>query len=186
MNTELPPPSYRHSLTRPQIGALGGSGHMTSDRRHAGLTRTQTNFTVKPNMRFLRMSDGSICAEVTVIEASWRMILFQVDLAAEYSRASCAYGEIWRHENQHVAISQKHFTAADRALRTELGQMARDFKPIRVRGVSPQQVARDVAARFMARAQPILDVYRRDSARDNAAIDTPESYRAVGARCKDW
>jgi len=185
MTTELPPPDIRHTLTRPQIGALGGHGHMSSDKRHAGLTRTRTAFAVKPNLRFLRLPGGAVCVQVTEVEASWRMTLFQVDIAAEYNRASCAYAEIWRHENQHVAIARKHFMAADKALRQELGRVAAQTRPFVVRS-TPQQAARDLSAHFLAQAEPVLDKYRRDSVRDNGAIDTPESYRAVGARCKDW
>lgn len=183
--TELSPPDYRHQLTRRQISALGDHGRMSPDERHAGLTQAKTAFSVRPNLNFLQLGNGTICAQVAEVEVEWRMALLQVDIAAQYNRASCAYAEIWRHENEHVAIDQKHFMTADRALRTEFGQLIGRLEPFAVRS-TPQQAVRDVASRFSASAEPILEKYRRDTTRDNGAIDTPESYQTVGARCKDW
>lgn len=185
LDSQLPPPDYRHELTRPQIGALGGHGHMTSDRRHAGLTQTRTAFSIKPTLAFQRMADGSVCASLNQVEVSWRMVQLRVDVAAEYQRGSCPYEEILRHENQHVAISQRAFAVADRSLRQDLGETVRRFAPFTLRG-STQQAAAEVANRLMAQAKPILEKYERDTHRENAAIDTPESYREVSARCRDW
>lgn len=183
--TDLPSPSYRHELTRPRIGALSGAGHMSSDRRHAGLTQTKTAFSVKPTLEFQRLPSGRVCASLRQVVVSWRMTQLLVDVAVEYRPGSCPYTEILRHENQHVAIAQRGFQAADQALRRQLGDMARRTQPFVIRG-TPQQAAQEVAARFLATAEPVLDTYRRDTGRENAAIDTPESYRAVGARCRDW
>lgn len=185
MLTDLPRPDIRHALTRPQIGALGGHGHMSSDRRHAGLTQTRTGFSVKPTLGFTRLANGAVCASLQQVEVTWRMSQFQVDVAADYRRGSCPYEEILRHENQHVAIAQRAFAEADYNLRRDLGDLARRTAPFVVRG-TPHQAAQELAARFMAAAQPALDKYRRDTARENAAIDTVESYRAVAARCRDW
>lgn len=185
VSSDLPPPDYRHALTRPQIGALGGRGHMTNDRRHAGLTQSRTNFSIKPTLAFQRMADGSVCASLSKVEVIWRMVQLRVDVAAEYRRGSCPYEEILRHENQHVAIAQRAFAVADRSLRQELGETVRRFPPFTLR-VSTQQAANEVAARLMAQARPILERYERDTHRENAAIDTPESYRQVSGRCRDW
>lgn len=185
VSSELPQPDYRHDLTRSQIGARSGYGHVTSDRRHAGLTQTRTNFSIKPTLSFRRLADGSLCASLNQVEMSWRMVQFRVDIAAEYRRGSCPYEEILRHENQHVAIHQRAFAMAERSLRQELGEAARRFPPFTLRG-STQQAASEVAARLMAQAKPILERYERDTQRENAAIDTPENYRRVSARCRDW
>lgn len=185
VNTDLPQPDYRHSMTRPQIGALSGRGHMTNDRSHAGLTQTQTSFTLKPTMQFQRLGNGTVCASIRDVDVSWRMVKFVVDIAAEYRRGSCPYTEIVRHENQHVEIAQRAFVAADRSLRQQLAEAVRRQPAFALRG-TPQQAANETAARLMAVAKPILEKYDQDTRRQNAAIDTPESYRAVSARCRDW
>lgn len=183
--TDLPPPVYRHRLTRSQIGALEGRGHMTSDQRHAGLTQTWTAFTINPNVESRQVSKGVICVSVRQVEVSWRMAQFLVDIAAEYRQGSCPYGEILRHENQHVAISQTAFTTADRTLRQQLAEAVRR-QPAFLLRATPQQAAQHVADQLMAVARPILEQYNSDTRRQNAAIDTQESYRAVSARCRDW
>lgn len=184
-NTELPPPDYRHSMTRPQIGALSGRGHMSNDRSHAGLTQTQTSFTLKPTMQFQPLGNGTVCASIRDVEVSWRMVKFIVDIAAEYRRGSCPYNEIVRHENQHVEIAQRAFVLAEREFRRQLAEAVRHQPAYAVRG-TPQQAANETATRLMAVAKPILEKYDQDTRRQNAAIDTPESYRAVSARCRDW
>ena len=186
MNTALPSPNIRHVLRRSQIGALGGHGHMTSDRSHAGLTQAKTKFLVRPTLAFSRMADGGICATLKSVEVTWRMEQFQVDVAADYRRDSCPYREILRHENQHVDIFQRAFIAAERALRRDLSDLARRTTPFRVRGGDMQRAAEEVSRNFMAAARPSLETYNRDAGRENGAIDTPESYRAVAARCRDW
>ncbi|MGE5478321.1 MAG: hypothetical protein ACM3Q1_16825 [Bacteroidales bacterium] len=183
--SEMPPPDYRHRLTRSQIGALGGHGHMTSDRSHAGLTRTQTSFSVNPMVQVRQIGNGQLCVSLQRVEINWRMVEFIVDVAAEYRRGSCPYEQILSHENQHVDIAQRAFTAADRGLRQQLGELARRQQGIVVRG-TPQQAANQVAQQFMAVAKPILEQYDRDTRRQNAAIDTQENYRAISSRCRDW
>lgn len=185
VNSFLPQPEYRHSKTRPQIGALSGRGHMSNDRSHAGLTQTQTSFTLKPTMQFQRLGKSTVCASIRDVEVSWRMVKFIVDIAAEYRRGSCPYNEIVRHENQHVDISQRAFVAADRDLRQQLAEALRRQPAFALRG-TPQQAVNEAAASLMAVAKPILEKYDQDTRRQNAAIDTPESYRAVSARCRDW
>lgn len=184
--SDLPPPNIRHALTRPRIGALGGNGHMTSDRRHAGLTQAKTHFTVRPTLAFAKLSDGTICAQVRDVEAKWEMTTLQVDVAVEYGKGSCPYTEILRHENEHVAIAQRNFRAAEQSLKRDLAALAARVRPFAVSRDGTQRAAKDMAERFMAAAEPALEKYRSDTRRANAAIDTPESYRAVSARCKDW
>lgn len=186
LQVDLPPADIRHTLSRARIGALGGHGHMTSDRRHAGLTQAKTYFTVRPTLAFARRSDGTVCASLKDVEATWRMVQLQVDVAAEYQRGSCPYGEILRHENEHVTIAQTAFREAERRLRRDLATLAARTAPFVIRAADTRRAAQDMAARFMAAAEPALEKYRRDTAQGNAAIDTPENYRAVSARCKDW
>jgi hypothetical protein len=182
---ELPPPSYDHSLSRAQIGVLSGHGHVAPNQRHAGLTRTQTDFTVKPTVEFHRLPGGQMCAMVKRLDATWRMTQLRVDIAAEYGTGSCAYGEVIRHENQHVAVAQRAFATAERALRADLRDLARRTPPFVIRA-TPDATAQQIASRFLAAGRPALDRYKRDSDRENAVLDSPESYRAVSARCRDW
>lgn len=185
MVTEPPRPEYRHQLTRSQLSAVKGHGHMTSDRSHAGLTHTQPSLTMNPLVESRRMPNGSLCVALKRVEVTWKMAQLLVDIATEYRRGSCPYEQIVLHENQHVAISQNAFVAADRALRQQLADAVRRLEPFVFRG-TPQQAATEAGNRLMAVARPILEKFDQDTRRQNAAIDTPESYRAVSARCRDW
>lgn len=179
-------PQYRHVLTRSQISALrSGRGHMTSDRSHLGLTHTQTGVSVKPTVAFYRQPNGTTCAALHQVEVVWQMVQFQVDIAAEYRPGSCPYGEITRHENQHVVIAQRNFAATERALRRDFTEQARRFPAFPLR-TGQQQATNEVAAHLLALARQIVDREERQMHGENAAIDTPESYRQVNARCRDW
>lgn len=181
--TELPVPTYANTLSRKQLAAIGHGN--TLDSHHAGLTQTRTAFTVRPNLRFFRLSDGKICAQVTEIQASWRATQLQVDIAREYRTGTCPYREVWEHENQHVQIAKDQFAIAEQKLRSRLAIQAAAARPFVITG-TPDQAAREVAARMMAAMQPVLESYRVESERANAAIDTQENYRRVTARCADW
>lgn len=183
LSTQLPQPTFANNLSRKQLAAIGHGN--TLDPHHAGLTRTQTAFSVRPNLRFFRLSDGKLCAQITEIEASWRATQLHVDVASEYRSGTCPYREVWEHENQHVQIARNQFTIAEQQLRSRLAVQAAAVRPFIISG-TPDQAAREVAARMMAAMQPVLDAYRMESERANAAIDTQENYRRVTARCADW
>lgn len=182
---QMPTPDYHHDLTRPQIGARAGAGHMTSDRRHLGLTHIDGRFTVRPTVGFRRMADGTICASVKAVEFKWWIADFRVDVAAEYRGGSCAYDNILRHENAHVAIWQRAYSGADRDVRPALSEALRRERAFAVH--STQQQAADMAAkRLNQTAKDVFDRYLAQARRENAALDTPENYRAEQRRCKDW
>lgn len=184
LKVETLAPIYRNSLTRKQIGALDGHGTF-GDRTHAGLTQSRTAFSVRPNVRFVPLETGRYCALLVEVDASWRLTQLLVDIASEYPPGTCPYREVRSHEDQHVAIALRQFAAAERALRARLADLAQREVGAVVTG-SPDRAAQAVAARLLAGAQETLTQYQRDAQRANAAIDTPENYRAVSARCADW
>ncbi len=183
LSSELPPPTYRNSMTRTQLAGLsprsGGGAH------HAGLTQSKTAFSVKPTLRFFRLADGRLCAQLAQMEASWKVAELMVDIAAEYRPGTCPYREVWEHENQHVAITRRHFAEAERALRARLAELAAGLRPRIVSGTA-DQAAREASSYFLKGAEPVLARYKAATERDNAAIDTHENYRRVSARCADW
>lgn len=181
--TESPVPTYANNLSRRQLAAIGHGN--TLDSHHAGLTRTKTAFSVRPVLRFFRLSNGRICAQMTEIEASWRATQLQVDIAREYRAGTCPYREIWEHETEHVAIAKTQFAKAEQQLRVRLTDFAARLRPFIIPG-TPDQAARDIASRMMAAMQPVLEGYRMESERANAVIDTDANYRKVTARCADW
>ncbi|MGE5516687.1 MAG: hypothetical protein ACM31D_12785 [Bacteroidota bacterium] len=183
--SSVPQPSYHHDLTRPQIGARAGSGHMTSDRRHLGLTSISHNYTVSPTVAFRRMPDGGICAWLKSVELALKVTQFRVDVAAEYRQGSCAYDEILRHENQHVAIDQRAYVAADRDMRTALADAVRREQSFQVHSTQDQAV-KMVLNRLEAAVRPAFELHMGEARRANAAMDTQENYRAEQRRCKDW
>lgn len=183
--SNMPSPSYHHDLTRPQIGARAGSGHMTSDRRHLGLTSFAHSYSIIPSVKFRRMPGGEICAWLAAVELTFKMTEFRVDVAAEYRQGSCAYAEILRHENQHVAILQRAFAAADRGMRAALADAVRRERSFQVHSTQDQALNM-VSQRMAAAVKPVFDQHMSEARRANAAMDTQENYRAEQRRCKDW
>lgn len=176
-------PAFRHDLTRAQLGALKAPG--TAGHSNAGLTHVQTGLTINPLVESFAMPDGSLCAHVRKVEVTYRMAKFLVDVAKEYQPGSCAYGETIRHEGQHVGIAQRAFAVADRAIRQRMAEQLQRDGTFIFRG-TPQQAATEAGNRLMAAARPALEQFDRDTGRENAALDSPQSYAAVTARCRDW
>lgn len=183
--SQMPRPNYHHDLTRPQIGARAGNGHMTSDRRHLGLTSIAHSYSVNPTVAFRRMPDGGVCAWLKSVELTFQATEFRVDVAAEYRQGSCAYDEILRHENQHVAIHQRAYAAADRDMRAALADAVRREQSFQVHSTQ-DQVLKMVLHRLESAVKPAFDQHMGEARRANAAMDTQENYRAEQKRCKDW
>jgi len=182
LTTDFAPTTYRNTRTKEELAALnpkGGGAH------HAGLTQSRTAFSVKPTLRFFSMPDGRLCAQLAKLEATWRVTDMMVDIVAQYRPGTCPYREVWEHENRHVAVIRRYFPETERALRIRMAELVAQLKPRIVSG-SPDQAAKETSNYFLRGAEPLLARFQADTARDNAAIDTPESYRRVTARCADW
>lgn len=183
LTTQLAEPQLFNEVDRRGLTAQAGNS-LKGDKLEAGLTRTETEFRLVPTVTWIAMPGERHCLALARIEASWIQTKVRVDVAREYKPGSCQYREVKAHEMEHVRLTRERFQAQVPRLELALRQLLADTPPMVV--TDPEQAANRLTERLMARLQPLLAEFKAETGRANAAIDTPESYRAVSARCENW
>lgn len=183
LDSTIAPTLYRNDRTRSEIGFIAGD--VTGIKRQAGLTQGQTQFRARPVFRIIRLSESRACVILERVEAHWDITAMVVDIASQYRPGSCAYTETRIHENQHVDILRRTLVAYAPRLKARLSELAAGVKPFLAAG-DGRQATEGVSELLQHGAKAIIAARDAEAARDNGAIDTVESYRAITARCQDW
>ena len=176
-------PRYDRTLGREQISQLSPAtkleGHVLAGLTHGTYeTRVSVNVRVLPNRR------GGACVQPVSVLGTVFYSDLTVYLAREYPTGSCQYRAVLEHENQHVAINRRYFERYIPRMRRVLEAATRRMGSFWV--ADPQTAGQAAADRLQQALKPTLAELERETRRANAAIDTPESYRQVSARCSDW
>ncbi|CAA7623488.1 conserved exported hypothetical protein [Candidatus Terasakiella magnetica] len=183
--TAMAPPSVENTRSKAEITALSGRSPMAGGPVTLGLTRSTTEVQITPSVWDVDLGDGRHCVGLTRVDATWRIAVLSVDISAEYAPGTCHYRVVREHEEEHVTIARAVFQAWAPRMEAALHQSAERIAP-EVSGGGGKAFAKQVIDRIMADLQPMMAAYRADLVSRNAAIDTPASYRATGARCRNW
>lgn len=176
-------PAVHNHRGRDEIAALAGRTPVQG-KLDAGLTRTETQLAVTPTVKLYQRPDGGACVMLAEVEASWRLQNATIDVAAEYRPGSCEHAVVLEHEREHVRLTRRAFEAYGARMEARLRDQAAALKPFHTDDV--EGAVQAVTDRMMAAARQVMDQFKAESRRANAAIDTPESYRAVSAKCRKW
>lgn len=182
--TSIAPPVRRHDRSKGQLAAAAPT--LNRGRGEAGLTSSRAGYEVRPEVWVRQLDGGSSCVVLRSVEVDWRIAVLVIDIASDYPEGSCAYLATRDHENQHVMLTSEAFDRAAVELRRRLDEAVRAYdRPVVVAAPSAG-AAQAVAEQLQGVVQAVVEDYERDSRRANATIDTPASYAAVHARCRDW
>lgn len=168
---------------RAEITRLAGNEGLGVSH-NAGLTRSRTEFRIEPRAKVARLPDGRACVMLDRVTASWRLVEMTVDVAAEYAPGSCAYREVKAHEDEHVRITDHALRRFAPILEARLKRAAAALAP--TMGRDGAEVLAAMAEKLKAASGEVLAEFQAELGRRQAAIDTPESYRAVSRRCDRW
>ena len=180
-------PRLDHTLGRDELGDLARGSR---DALHAtqvrplGLTSARLKIAIRTTNRALERPDGITCVwpDSATVEIGFDELTVYV--ARDYRPGSCAYAQTLDHEMTHVAINRRAVQAVVPRLERALAGAIRDAPVLQVRDADE---ARSAYTNLIdRRLSPILDDMEAQRRRDNAAIDTPDSYRAMSRRCDDW
>jgi hypothetical protein len=157
-------------------GALGG--------HPIGLTQSDLRTAYKAGVNTINLPSGQFCAALSSVEVALTYSRMDVYIDRRYREGSCEYQAIRYHEEQHVRFFRDALESHKADIHALVEAAARKVPPIVVdrREQAPQILLKQVEATV----KPSLDRMSSDSQRLNAAIDTPESYRAVMAQCGNW
>lgn len=105
----------------------------------------------------------------------------------DYKPGSCQYRVVKDHENYHVNVHRQAMSFFKSDIETALRKAVNKLKPERVS--SSAQAQRVVDKQFnqiQKEIAPLLNHINQKIREKNAAIDTPESYKASSKLCKSW
>ena len=158
--------------------------HLTRGRP-LGLTVGSISARYRTAIRYRKHQHGGYCVWLSGAQVSVGFEALTVYLDRAYQEGSCEYAAILAHEMTHVRLNRETVEKYLPQLRRAISNALRAKPSIRVLGVKRQ--ARDAyllyLKRRLARTLRAMEAQRR---RKNAAIDTPESYRAIREKCANW
>ena len=179
------PPYYVHDQTIEQMQDLSAKRGSPIDFRHRllGVTVINPKFAISGKGQTLRHGNVS-CVYFTELKAMWGWDSMSVYVAREFAEDSCAYRAVMDHENQHVAVHNQAIEDFAPLAREAMERAIRAMGP--VVSTDPNRAFDLMMNDINARVQPIVREFNAFNLRRNGALDTPESYAAVSARCTDW
>jgi hypothetical protein len=187
--TSVPvPTSYFHNLSTSQIEALSRVRLKMPTMREPGLTWMEHQ--LKTDYKYegaTRGSRASYCIWAVSLRLDFSFTRMDVYLSNQYPVGSCEYNVILGHENQHVAINTRTFEKYKRLMLQALRKtrtIPTPANPLSVRSMEEGRAI--IGARVDHIVMPLYDRFKRELVRENAKIDTPQSYRRLQAQCKKW
>ena len=128
--------------------------------------------------------DGGHCYWVQTIDLVIRYRSLDIFVASEYRRDSCAYRAILSHERDHARVARDYLNRFEPRFRQALNTLdiPRPGRPSFTQGKPKTEVRRLVEGLV----RPVFDELNATMSRAQAALDTPEQYARIQARCNDW
>lgn len=132
--------------------------------------------------------DGrSACIQIKEMRLTIGYDTLDVYIDKKYKPGSCEYEVVKEHENYHVRVSQEAMMFfrpdIEKALQTALSHIHPETVYSQV---DAQKTFERQFNQVMREIQPLIDHINRKIAEKNYIIDTPESYAATTALCKNW
>lgn len=146
-----------------------------------GLTLGSYAYNMRVGVR-LGQAAGGYCVYLDTVDITFEFKDLTVFVVKELPRGSCRYNVALTHEMEHVDLFRRSFNLHAPLMRTEVEARARSFPVLFTKdrdnaaALAQQELARTISARFAA--------FQAEARRTNAAIDTPENYRALSLKCQ--
>jgi hypothetical protein len=179
---QLPEVRLDRSLSRAQLGGMALHG---PNERDVGLTKS--NLEIARVATYLTYpAEGGLCFWVGRINVTLRYHSLDVYAAKEYRSDSCAYRAILEHEKRHVTVVrrniQRYLPRIESALASLIIPKARAPKLVASMAAGEADMER-IFDKLMTPIQNEIDAVL---SREQAKIDTPQSYARVRGKCSDW
>ena len=172
-------PVFYDSYTRAEIARFA-TIKLPLGKAFAGLTRGSYTHRMSAKGQYGR-ADNGYCVYLTEIDFTFEFKDLFIFVAKEYPRGSCRYNTTLAHEMQHVNLYKASFTRHAPALKATLEAAARSLPPLWV--PSQQDGIRKAMERLEAILKPQVTAFWEEATRNNAAIDTEQSYRILDQQC---
>lgn len=173
------PVSYDYSLDMRRLTSMAGNRHKGAT---LGITAVDYLTHVRVTVRMTKSIFGSWCAYPTEVHVRHGFSdNVRVYLARDLVRGSCRYRTTLAHEMQHVAIHERGLSRAKSVIRDAILQVVDSAMP--VKGSTREEAAKRAETLITDAATRAAKAVIARTERENAAIDTDQSYRAMAAAC---
>ena len=179
---DVPAARFDRTMSREQLTGFAPHGPRT---RVLGLTRSRLDVTSQATYAYYQEATG-VCVWIEQVEVVLRYSALEVYVAGDYDASSCAYREILRHENRHVAIARGQVDQYANKVRLSLDSLRVPTARAPMPAASIEQAQRRTDTEIGRLLTPIFDRMSDAVDRAQTAIDTPQAYRTVFQRCEDW
>lgn len=154
------------------------------DFKTIGLTNAHFTSSYSYTVESTESKSGIWCSTVTKVVVTLGYVWQEIYIPREYMIGSCEYQAVLDHEMEHVRANQQALAGQlDR-----IYQLAQDAiaaaQPFEVE--SKDAVAEVAKTHVSKELSHILTDFEADRDARNAALDSPESYRAISDRCFNW
>lgn len=176
-------PQYSSAYSKEEF--LKKSGRPT-DPNTLGLTVVEMSMNAKVSPSVQQRS-GEICVGISKLEVELYFPTFKVYIDKKYPHSSCEYKIIKEHENYHVAVAQQALIFYKKDVEKAAYKALKGLSPRIVHSQSEIQAAVDsLSSPVFSAVNAVIQHINRKLIEKNAAIDTPEMYRATTAKCSHW
>jgi len=171
-------PRYHHHKSISDLGYEGG-------KVRQGQTRIQTRFGFGIELESRRLGRDLVCYRLKSANAIWEIVSIDVFIAFEHVPGTCTYTVTMDHENQHVALAQQNFVRFLPRFERVFRDAAERVKPFAT-ARDGRRVSQDIMNRLEGEVAGVRAQFDTAMKRENAILDSPQSYRELEARCPKW
>ncbi len=178
---EIPPAPINHELSSAELtqGTFHGRGNVLGLMVPDLDIRTRGNYTAIPH------GDG-FCFWTDHIDVVLEYHSIDIYVASEYDERSCPYREVLKHEQEHVRIARQNLERYAPKVRYALTSLLIP-KPNAPKRVQSKAAAKqEMEALYEKLLRPVYEEMLEALIKAQGAIDTPEAYRRVRMRCRNW
>ncbi len=129
---------------------------------------------------------NKFCFWVQSIPVTLRYPPIEIYIAKEFGTRSCQYQAVLDHEKDHVRVAQDNLERYYPRMRSALTSLLIPTGRAPQIVASPEQAKREVDALIRKLLWPVSRNMFADVNKAQAAVDSPEEYRRVQRRCRNW
>ncbi|MFC1672695.1 hypothetical protein ACFL12_00960 [Pseudomonadota bacterium] len=180
-----PPPRIDTSKSQQQIDASANGHGVVRKKGAMVLGTTKSDITSSIQIEYQGQTiNGRTCVSVTKVTAEFGHKSLIVNLPREYSRSSCEYKVVHRHEMAHVAVNRNGVRKYAAVLRREL---AAEVTRLGAQQVRNPNDGRDLFQKRLAKvAKGVLKRFESEITSAHNKIDTPGSAYDANGACRGW
>lgn len=183
VHIEVPPAPVNHGLSISEL--THRKFHNEPSGQVLGLMDPDLDIQARARPGITQHSDH-VCFWLEEIDVELVYKSIEIFVAREYKRGSCEYIAILDHENKHVEIAKDNLEKFRAKIRYALTSLLIPSPRRPVKVASVEEVEPYYEKLFEEVLQPIYEEMWEDLISAQAAIDTPQSYAKVNARCTNW